>query len=73
MATMESIIQTANLWDLDMYSYVDYLLKQMTLIRDVEIHEIDYSNYLPWNLSPELRDEMAVNTITIQKNQNKIV
>lgn len=73
MATMESIIQTANLWDLDMYSYVDYLLKQMTLIRDVAVHEIDYSKYLPWNLSPELRDEMAVNTITIQKNQNKIV
>jgi hypothetical protein len=69
MATMESIIQTANLWDLDLYSYVAYLLKQVTLIRDLPIREVDFSKYLPWNLPPDLRDELSVKTITVKKNQ----
>jgi transposase len=67
LATMESIIQTANLWDLNMYTYVEYLLKQVTLIRDLPARQVDYSLYLPWNLSPELREEFAVNTISVMK------
>lgn len=67
MATMESIIQTANLWDLNLYSYVDYLLKQVTLIRDMPIGEVDFNKFLPWNLPPDLRAELAVKTITIKK------
>jgi len=69
MATMESIIQTANLRDLDLYSYVAYLLKQVTLIRDLPIREVDFSKYLPWNLPPDLRAELSVKTITVKKNQ----
>jgi len=69
MATMESIIQTANLWDLDLYSYVAYLLKQVTLIRDLPNREVDFSKYLPWNLPPDLRAELSVKTITVKKNQ----
>ena len=69
MATMESIIQTANLWDLDLYSYVAYLLKQVTLIRDLPIREVDFSKYLPWNLPPDLRAELSVKTITVKKKQ----
>ncbi|MCF7942575.1 MAG: IS66 family transposase, partial [Spirochaetia bacterium] len=68
MATLESIIQTANLWDLDLYAYVAYLLGQMTLIRDMPAHQVDYSQYLPWNLSPELKVQMSVDTITRQKD-----
>lgn len=69
MATMESIIQTANLWDLNLYSYMAYLLKQVTLIRDMPKQDVAYSQYLPWNLSPDLKAEMAVNTISVRKNR----
>jgi len=69
MATLESIIQTANLWDLNLYDYVDYLLKQVTLIRDLPVGDVDFSKFLPWNLPPELITGMAVKTITIKKKQ----
>lgn len=69
MATMESIIQTANLWDLNLYSYIVYLLKQVTLIRDLPIREVNFSKYLPWNLLLDLRAELSVDTIKVKKNQ----
>jgi hypothetical protein len=67
LATMETIIQTANLWDLDLYGYVTYLLKEVTKIRTLKASSVDYSQYLPWNLTPLLREEMAVNSISIKK------
>jgi len=66
-ATLETIIQTANLNDLNMYDYVNYLLKEMTRIRDLNTKDVDYSQFLPWNLTPELRKEMAVETMSIKK------
>jgi len=66
-ATLESVIQTANLWDLDLYGYVTYLLKELTNIRALPASSIDYTQFLPWNLTPELRQEMAVQTISIKK------
>ena len=66
-ATLETIIQTANLNDLNMYDYVNYLLNEMTRIRNLNAKDVDYSQFLPWNLTPELRKEMAVETMSIKK------
>jgi transposase len=68
-ATLQSIIQTANLWDLDLYGYVSYLLGEMARIRSLSAGSVDYSQYLPWNLSPRLREEMAVHSISIKKKK----
>lgn len=67
LAALESIIQTANLWDLNLYEYMSYLLKEITKIRSMARSAIDYSQFLPWNLTPELRKEMSINTISIKK------
>jgi hypothetical protein len=67
LATMETIIQTANLWDLDLYGYVAYLLKEMTRIRSLSANSVDYSRFLPWNLPPDLREQMDVHSISIKK------
>jgi hypothetical protein len=64
---METIIQTANLWDLDLYGYVAYLLQEITRIRSMPEAEIDYSKFLPWNLSPDLRKKLEVDSISIMK------
>jgi len=69
LATMETIIQTANLWDLDLYGYVTYLLKEMTRIRGLAASSVDYSRFLPWNLTPDLREEMDVHSISIKKRK----
>lgn len=68
-ATIQSIIQTANLWDLDLYGYVSYLLGEMARIRSLSAGSVDYSQYLPWNLSPRLREKMAVHSISIKKKK----
>lgn len=67
LAAMETIIQTANLWDLDLYGYVTYLLKQMTAVRSMAANSVDYSRFLPWNLPPGLREELGVHSISIMK------
>ena len=67
LATMETIIQTANLWDLDLYGYVTYLLKEMTKIRSLSANSVDYSRFLPWNLPSDLRGQMDVHSISIKK------
>jgi transposase len=67
LAVMETIIQTANLWDLDLYEYVTYLLKEITRIRSMPEGSVDYSRFLPWNLSPDLRKELEVQSISIMK------
>jgi len=67
LATMETIIQTANLWDLDLYGYVAYLLREMTKIRSLSANSVDYSRFLPWNLPPDLREQMNVHSISIKK------
>jgi hypothetical protein len=67
LAAMETIIQTANLWDLDLYGYVTYLLKEMTAIRSMAANSVDYSRFLPWNLPPGLREELSVHSISIKK------
>ncbi len=67
LATLITIIQTANLWDLNLYAYMNYLLKEMTKIRPLVAATVDYNQFLPWNLPPELRQEMAVQTISIKK------
>jgi len=67
LATMETIIQTANLWDLDLYGYVTYLLGEMAKLREMAANSVDYSRFLPWNLTPELREEMDVHSISIMK------
>ena len=69
LATMETMIQTANLWDLDLYGYVTYLLKEMTKIRSLSANSVDYSQFLPWNLTPDLREEMDVHSISIKKRK----
>ena len=69
LATMESILQTANLWDLVLYDYMDYLLKQVTLFRDLPANTVDFSSFLPWNLPPDLRAALAVKTITVKKKR----
>ena len=66
-ATMESIIQTANLWDLDVYGYVTFLLKEMVKLRSLKANSVDYSQFLPWNLTPKLREEMDIHSISIKK------
>lgn len=66
-ATMETIIQTANLWDLDLYGYVTYLLKEMTKLRSLNANSVDYGQFLPWNMAAELREKMAMPTISIKK------
>lgn len=35
---------------LDFYEYMNYLLKQVTLIRDLPKGAVDYSKFLSWNL-----------------------
>jgi hypothetical protein len=67
MATMVTIIQTANLWDLDLSGYVSYLLKEMTKIRGLTASSVDYSRFLLWNLPPGLREEMDVHSISVKK------
>jgi len=69
LATMETIIQTANLWDLDLYGYITYLLKEMTKLRSLNANSVDYSRFLPWNLTPKLREEMDVHSISIKKKR----
>ncbi len=69
LATLESIIQTANLWDLDLYGYMDYLLKQVTRIRDLPVQAVDFTTFLPWNLPLDLKEELAVKTITVKKQR----
>jgi hypothetical protein len=44
-----------------------YLLKEMTKIRPLVAATVDYSQFLPWILTPELCQEMAVQTISIKK------
>jgi len=66
-ATLETIIQTANLNDLDMYDYVTYLLEEITSIRNMNAKDVDYSQFLPWNLSPGLRKEMSIQTMSMKK------
>ncbi|MCF7942237.1 MAG: hypothetical protein K9M84_11525 [Spirochaetia bacterium] len=56
-----------HLWDLDLYAYVAYLAGQMTLIRDMRSHQVDHSQYLLWNRSPELKAHMTVYTIPRHK------
>lgn len=68
-ATMESIIQTANQWDLDVYGYVTFLLKEMVKLRSLQANSVDYSQFLPWNLTPNLREEMAMPTISDKKKR----
>ncbi|MFA6682149.1 MAG: IS66 family transposase [Sphaerochaeta sp.] len=70
LATMETIIQTANLWDLDLYGYVTYLLREMTKLRSLKANSVDYSQFLPWNLTPKLREEMDVHSISIKKKKS---
>lgn len=69
LATMETIIQTTNLWDLDLYGYVTYLLKKMTKLRSLNANSVDYSQFLPWNLTPKLPEEMDVHSISIKKKR----
>jgi len=47
LVTMENIIQTANLWDLDLYGYVTYLLKEMTKLRSLNTNSVEYIQFLP--------------------------
>ncbi|MBI9096663.1 MAG: IS66 family transposase [Sphaerochaeta sp.] len=70
LATMETIIQTANLWDLDLYGYVTYLLREVTKLRSLKANSVDYSQFLPWNLTPKLREEMDVHSISIKKKKS---
>ncbi|MGB4406370.1 MAG: hypothetical protein WBI82_05875 [Sphaerochaeta sp.] len=69
-ATMESIIQTANLWNPDVYGYVTFLLKEMVRLRSLKANSVDYSQFLPWNLTPKLRKEMDVHSISIKKRKS---
>jgi hypothetical protein len=50
-----------------MYDYVTYLLEEITRIRNMNAKDVDYSQFLPWNLSPELRKEMSIQTMSIKK------
>ena len=43
------------------------LLKEMTKIRSQVVSSIDYSQFLPWNLTPQLREEITIKTISIKK------
>lgn len=64
MATLQSIVQTANLWGLELTNYVTYLLQEVTKMRKLDAQSVDYTRLLPWNLSQKLRGELAVRTFS---------
>lgn len=70
MATMETIIQTAYLWDLNLHEYVTYLLKEVTKLRSLKASSVDYSQFLPWNLTPQLREDLGVHSMSIKKKKS---
>ncbi|MGB4406459.1 MAG: transposase [Sphaerochaeta sp.] len=70
LATLETIIQTANLWDLNLHEYVTYLLKEVTKLRNLKANSVDYSQFLPWNLTPQLREELGVHSMSIKKKKS---
>jgi hypothetical protein len=70
LATLETIIQTANLWDLNLHEYVTYLLKEVTKLRSLKANSVDYDQFLPWNLTPQLREELAVHSMSIKKKKS---
>jgi hypothetical protein len=49
LATIKTMIQTANLWDLDLYRYVTYLLEEMTNVRTLKANLVNYSRFLPFS------------------------
>lgn len=67
LATLETILQTANLWDLNLHRYITYLLKEVTKLRSLKASSVDYSQFLPWNLTSQLRQELDVHSISIKK------
>ena len=62
LATLETILQTANLWDLNLHRYITYLLKEVTKLRSLKASSVDYSPFLPWNLTSQLRQELEAAT-----------
>ena len=70
LAALETIIQTANLWDLNLHEYVTYLLKEVTKLRNLKANSVDYSQFLPWNLTPQIREELAVHSMSIKKKRS---
>jgi hypothetical protein len=56
-AIMETIIENANLNDLDMVNYLTYLLDE---IANEKINKNNASSYIPYNLSEELKESLKV-------------
>ncbi|MDP0488982.1 MAG: IS66 family transposase [Pleomorphochaeta sp.] len=69
MATIQTIIQTANLNDLDLEKYMKYLLESVSLMRDSLASEANYQNLLPWNLDQKIKSELAIKTMSIKQKK----
>jgi hypothetical protein len=66
MATLETIIHSANLNDMDIKKYMKYLLENVSLMRDSLASEANYKRLLPWNMSEETKDKLSIHTMSIK-------
>ena len=66
MATLQTIIQTANLNDLDLEKYMKFLLEKVSLIRESLASEVNYSELLPWNLDKNTKSNLLIETMSIK-------
>jgi len=66
MATLETIIHSANLNDMDIKKYMKYLLENVSLMRDSLASEANYKRLLPWNMSEETKDKLSIQTMSIK-------
>jgi hypothetical protein len=69
MATLQTIIQTANLNDLDLEKYMKFLLKKVSLMRDKLASEVNYSKLLPWNLDRQTKSNLLIDIMSIKQKK----
>jgi transposase len=69
MATIQTIIQTANLNDLDLEKYMKFLLEKISLMRDKLASEVNYSKLLPWNLDKQTKSILLIDTMSIKQKK----
>ena len=69
MSNLETVLQTAYLNKLNLVEYTNYLLGELTQMRDKKAKDVDYTRLLPWNLQTEMKDKINIKTILQLKDK----
>jgi hypothetical protein len=63
-SVIETIVQTAYLNNMKLVAYLRYLLEEMVKIREEKAKDINYAQYLPWELPEDIKKQMEIKTIS---------